>query len=143
MRRSRGRGVWGPKGFTLIEVILSIVILATGIIAVQRVFIGSLAALSVIEHWDQAESLLEGKIWEIKREVKEKGALPPLQSSGILLGQKRVYQYALSVKSLDPENYFTAADMSVSWEILGMRRSMSRSFYLMVPYDQWKISKRV
>ena len=137
----QGQRVMGRKGFTLIEVILSIVILAVGIISVQRVFIGSLSALSVIENWDQAEALMEGKIWEIERGVKEgKGALPPLQSGGVLLGKIRTYQYNLNVRGMDPESNFMEAKISVFWEISGMRHSINRVFYLMVPYENWKVS---
>jgi prepilin-type N-terminal cleavage/methylation domain-containing protein len=63
----------GHCGFTLIEVILSIMILALGIVSVQRVFMGSLSALSVVENWSEAERLLDAEIWDLKREVLEHG----------------------------------------------------------------------
>ena len=131
----------GKKGFTLIEIILSIVILTVGIISVQRVFIGSLSALSVIENWDQAEALLEEKIWDIERGVKEgDGVLPSSQSNGVLLGKIRTYQYDLNIRAIDRESNFVEATLSVSWKISGIKRSITRHFYLMVPYAAWKTS---
>lgn len=129
----------GPRGFTLIEVILSIMILAFGIVSVQRVFLGSLSAFSVIENWSQAERLLEGKIWEIGREVHEKGKkFQKRKDSGLLLGSDRVYQYDLSVREISPDAHLMEAKAAVSWGNQGRGHSIKRTFYLRVPYADWK-----
>ena len=129
----------GRKGFTLIELILSIVILAVGIISVQRVFMNSLSALSVIEHWSQAERLLEGKIWELDQEILENGKrFQKRQDSGTLLGSDRTYQYDLLLREIDPQAHLLEARASISWESLGAGHSIKRTFYLMVPYADWK-----
>lgn len=133
------------KGFTLIEVILSVILLTVGIVSVQRVFIGSLSALSVIENWDQAEALLEEKIWDVEREIRdEKKVLLQSVRDGVLLGKDRTYQYDLDMQPVDPEGNFMKAKISVSWKISGMRRQfIKREFYLMVPYEDWKTSQRI
>jgi prepilin-type N-terminal cleavage/methylation domain-containing protein len=129
----------GPRGFTLIEVILSIAILTLGIVSVQRVFIGSLSALSVIENWSQAERLLEGKIWETGREVREKGIkFRKRKDSGLLLGSDRVFQYDISIREMDPDARLMEANASVSWGSAGSGHSIKRTFYMMVPYADWK-----
>lgn len=129
----------GRRGFTLIEVILSIVILAAGIIAVQRVFIGTFSALSVIENWSQAERLLEQKIWSLEREVREKGRkFKRRQESGLLLGADRTYQCDVSLRELGPDANLLEAQAVVSWGKQGVGRSIKRTFYLMVPYADWK-----
>ncbi len=134
MNRSRGY-----RGFTLIELMLSMVILAVGIISVQRVFIHSLSALNVIEHWSQAERLLEGKIWEIQREILEKGKkFDKRQDGGVLLGSDRTYQYNMMLRELDPEAHLLEARASITWGNLGAGHSIKRTFYLMVPYADWK-----
>lgn len=129
----------GRRGFTLIEVILSIVILAVGIISVQRVFIGSLSALSVIENWSQAERLLEEKIWSLGREVREQGEkFQKRQDSGLLLGSDRTYQYDMNIREIGPDANLMEAQAVVSWGRQGAGRSIKRTFYLMVPYADWK-----
>lgn len=130
---------WGRKGFTLIEVILSIVILAVGIVSVQRVFIGSLSAVSVIENWSQAERLLEEKIWDIGRQVREQGKrFQKREDSGLLLGSDRTYQYDMSIREIDPAAHLMEAKALISWGKQGVGRSIKRTFYLMVPYADWK-----
>ena len=131
---------WGRRGFTLIEVILSIMILALGIVSVQRVFIGSLTPLSVIENWGQAERLLEDKIWEIGREVHEKGRkFQKRKDSELLLGSDRTYQYDMSIRDIGPDAHLMEAKAVISWGKQGVGHSIKRTFYLMVPYADWKI----
>ena len=127
------------RGFTLVEVILSVVILTVGVISVQKIFIGSLSALSVIENWDQAEWLLQGKIWDVERAAQEKSqGFQSLNKHETLLGKNRTYQYDLNVRSISPDNNLMEAEAQVSWENSGIRRSIARVFYLMVPYATWK-----
>ena len=127
------------RGFTLIEVILSIVILSVGIVSVQRVFIGSLSALSVIGNWSQAEGLLEEKIWSLGREVREQGGkFKKRQDSGLLLGSDRTYRYDMNIREIGPDAHLMEAQAVVSWGNQGEGRSMKRTFYLMVPYADWK-----
>ena len=134
MIRSRNR-----RGFTLIEAILSIVILAVGIISVQRVFIGSLSALSVIENWSQAERLLEEKIWGVEREVREQGRkFQKRQDSGLLLGTDRTYQYDMNIHEIGSDGNLLEGQAVVSWGRQGAGHSIKRTFYLMVPYADWK-----
>ena len=132
-------GPRGRNGFTLVELILSMVILAVGIVSVQRVFLNSFSTLSVIERSSQAERLLEGKMWELGREVLEKGKkFQKRQDSGMLLGDDRTYQYNITLREIDPDAYLLEAIASISWGRPGPGRSMKRTFYLRVPYADWK-----
>ena len=127
------------RGFTLIEVILSIVILSVGIISVQRVFIGSLTALGVIENWNQAERLLDEKIWNLGREVREQGnKFQKRKDSGLLLGSDRTYEYDMNIREIGPDAHLMEGRAVVSWGNQGVGRSIKRTFYLMVPYADWK-----
>lgn len=130
---------WGRKGFTLIEVILSIMILVLGIVSVQRVFIGSLSALSVIENWSQAERLLEEKIWGLERKVREQGRkFRKRNESGVILGSDRTFQYDMSLCEKSSDAHLMEAKSVISWGKQGMGHSIKRTFYLMVPYADWK-----
>ena len=129
----------GRKGFTLIEVILSILILVLGIVSVQRVFIGSLSALSVIENWSQAEQLLEEKIWGLEREVQEQGRkFRKWNDSGLILGSDRTFQYDMSLREMSSDVHLLEAQAMISWGNQRAGHSIKRTFYLMVPYADWK-----
>jgi len=127
------------RGFTLIEVILSIMILALGIVSVQRVFVKSLSSLSVLENWGQADRLLEEKIWELGNEVRDQGArFQKKQEHALLLGIHRVYQYNMNIRELSPDGNLMEAQAVVSWGQEGINRSIKRTFYLRIPYASWK-----
>ena len=133
------RRSWSCKGFTLIEVILSIMILALGIVSVQRVFLRSLSFLTVIENYGQAERLLEEKIWDLGNEVRSQGSkFRKEHDSGSLLGSDRVFQYDMNLHEIGPDGNLMEVDAVVSWDRRGMNRSIKRTFYLMVPYGSWK-----
>ena len=133
------RRLFGRKGFTLIEVILSIMILTLGIVSVQRVFMRSLSALSVIENRGQAEQLLEKKIWEIGEEVRTLGPkFRKRTESGLLLGSDRTYPYVININEISSDSNLLEAQIVVSWGNLGMAHAIRRTFYLMVPYENWK-----
>ena len=137
--QASGSRSWGCGGFTLIEVILSIMILALGIVSVQRVFIKSLSFLSIIENWGQADRLLEEKIWELGNEVRDQGArFQKKHDKALLLGSNRIYQYDLKIRELGPDGNLMEAEAAVSWGQQGINRSIKRTFYLMVPYENWK-----
>ncbi|MBU9889675.1 MAG: hypothetical protein KTQ49_07395 [Candidatus Omnitrophica bacterium] len=131
----RVRGV--PRGVTFIEVILSIVILTVGVVAVQKTLLNSFAAMSLIENWDQAEELLQQKVWEIKREAVEKPkTLGPIQQRSVLLGKDRTYNYDLVVRSGAAEEGLWEAYAKVSWESKGIRHSLPRFFYLRALHEK-------
>lgn len=122
--------------------ILSIVILTVGVISIQKVLIGSLSALSVIENWSQADELLQGKIWEAERKIREKPqSLQSVARHETLLGKNRTYQYDLNIQSTSPDKNLMEAQAEISWENRGIRRSITRVFYLMVPYANWKTTR--
>lgn len=122
------------KGLTLIEVILSIVILSVGIISVQRAFIGSLSVLGRIENWEQAEGLLQKKIWEIERDIKEdRKSLNGLNGNGTLMGQNRSYRYEINTKALDLDGRLGAVRIKVFEGSKPLGRAIARDFYLWIP----------
>lgn len=129
----------GRKGFTLIEAVLSIMILSLGIVSVQRVFMGSLFALSVIENWSQAERLLDEKIWNLEREIQEHGKKFEKRSdSELILGRDRTFQYDVNLREISSDARLLEARAKISWGSQGVGHSIKRTFFLMVPYANWK-----
>ncbi|HNX69511.1 MAG TPA: prepilin-type N-terminal cleavage/methylation domain-containing protein [Candidatus Omnitrophota bacterium] len=129
------------KGFTLIEVVLSVVVLAVGVVAVQKTFLGSLSALSVIENWDQANELLQGKIEDIEQQFRGvKVDIHGIPRHETLWSGKRSYAFDMKMRPVTADNRLFEATGEVSWEIRGIRRKIARTFYCGVPYEAWKIT---
>lgn len=64
--------VCGPKGLTLIEVLLAVLILSIGVVAVLQAYAGSLAALQAAQTTMTSVSLLNQKAGEVQQAIFEK-----------------------------------------------------------------------
>ena len=86
------------KGFTLIEVLLAVSILAIGIIGVLRAYATSVDALEVGQENIDAVCLLKEKMSEIEQDaLKQKGVLPET-STGEFEGNFADYKWELDIK---------------------------------------------
>jgi len=87
----------GPRGFTLIEVLVAIVILSTGIIVVLRAFETSVVALAEARDRMWATMLVGQKLAEAQAYVHEHpGALPP-SGSGQFGGSYEAFRWQTTV----------------------------------------------
>jgi prepilin-type N-terminal cleavage/methylation domain-containing protein len=129
----------GGKGFTLIEVVLSIVVLAVGLVFVQRTLLGSFTALNTIEHWSQAEQILDEKIWDVKRRVREQGRTVQRESQNeMFLGNEKVYRGNMDIHWMDPQGRLIKVNAQIAWGRTGMSHIIKRTIYLWVPHATWK-----
>ncbi|HPW77348.1 MAG: hypothetical protein BWY44_01240 [Candidatus Omnitrophica bacterium ADurb.Bin292] len=129
----------GKKGFTLVEVVLSIVVLAVGLVFVQRTLLRSFTALNVIKHWSQAEQILDEKIWDVKRRVREQGSTIQRESlNETFLGNERVYRGNMDIHWMDPQGRLIKVDAQIAWGRAGMSHSIKRTIYFLVPDATWK-----
>lgn len=129
---SAGSRAW--KGFTLVEVILSVTIFVVGVIAVQRTLVSSLSVMSMIENWDQAEGLLQEQIWEVKRSVREGNQGKRLSTQhSVLLGRNRTFNYDQTVRAIDAKASLLEVSAKISWEGKGIQHALPRVFYVRIP----------
>jgi len=89
------------RGFTFIEIMLTVVILSIGIIGVIRAYIFSLDALGVSQGYIDAASLAEGKMIETKQVEIENGGLPQGRSEGAFQGRYDRFNWELEVGASD------------------------------------------
>lgn len=84
-------------GFTLIEVLISVVILSIGIVAALQAFNISLFALGASRDALRATMLIRGKMAELEMSVLEQGGIEPGSSSGRFLGANADFCWELQV----------------------------------------------
>jgi len=85
------------KGFTFIEIMLTVVILSIGIIGVIRAYIFSLDALGVSQAYIDAAFLAQGKMIEAKQAEVENGGLGQGRSEGEFQGGYDRFNWELEV----------------------------------------------
>lgn len=94
----------GSRGFTLIEVMLAVSILAIGIIGVLRAYSTAVNALGVGQENIDAVCLLKEKMSEIERLVLEGEGISPGTSSGRFEGELESFEWESVVKQSSVED---------------------------------------
>jgi prepilin-type N-terminal cleavage/methylation domain-containing protein len=120
-------------GFTLIEVLISVAILACGIIAVNRVLLSLVGALNYAEGRMDANRLISNKIWELKDQTRRTRKWVKMQDNGKLYGGVKVYDYEVSSQALDPGNFLYELRVRLGWQSSGRKNVLDRFAYLVLP----------
>jgi len=113
------------KGFTFIEVMLTVVILSIGIIGVIRAYIFSLDALGVSQVYIDAVSLAQDKMIEVKQVEIENGGLAQGKSEGAFQGRYDGFNWELEVGASDIKGLNT-----VKVTVFKQKANPSRKFTL-------------
>ena len=128
MRRSKRINLrTDTKGYLLFEVLLSLVILSSGLILVSRSFLSSISALGVSKDHTRAVMVLEEKLAEV-----ESGEIDiPIFSDVELEGEEAGYQW--EIQSRRPEEEigttvpYTEVEVRVSWTARNREREVEAS----------------
>lgn len=132
-RRPRGQGKLkrDAAGFTLIEVLLSVVILSAGLVAVDQILLRLAGHTGYLEHRGEASRLAANKKWEAEQEAEKKGSAPTGQ--GVLLGARKAFSYQLKSKGVEGQAGLLEMELAVGWEESGIKKDIHRTFYLSLP----------
>lgn len=120
-------------GFTLVEVLISVAILACGIMAVSRVLLSLVGALNYAEGRMDANRLISNKIWELKDQARRTKKWVKMRDAGKLYGGVKVYDYEVSSQALDPGNYLYQVQVRLGWQASGRKHVLDRFTYLVLP----------
>lgn len=117
-------------GFTLIEVILSVMVFSIGLTAVYRPLISSLDAIDYAESRLEMNRLVSNQIWEWEQVVKQSG-YPLTNNKGILLGGKKAFHYFADIRTIGLEPLLQQVKIKVEWTGLGRKQQTSREIYVL------------
>jgi len=120
-------------GFTLIEVLLSVLILSVGLIGVFRPLLASMSALEFIGNRSEASRLMIHLIWKHQEESRVLGEIVERLGQGELVGAESVYHYSLKAEPLSSRGRLYQVDYKISWHEGGRNKSLSRGAYLLLP----------
>jgi len=100
MSRIGSSQTFSCKGFTLVEIMLTVTILSIGLIGILRAYAASLNALDAAQESIESSCLLKDKMAEIELKEKEDNGLPEEISHGRFGGGFDNYQWELDIHSL-------------------------------------------
>jgi prepilin-type N-terminal cleavage/methylation domain-containing protein len=119
------RTAFGHGGFSLVETLLAVVILAVGLTLVLRSFGSSLDALGNSADYTTGLALVEEKLWALEAN----GSIVPGTYAGEFPEQERSFRW--EVKASEPTAMgLCETQVTVSWDRKGRPRAISVVTYL-------------
>jgi prepilin-type N-terminal cleavage/methylation domain-containing protein len=116
----------GNRGFTLIEVLVALVILAVGIVGIGRSYVTSVGALGIGRESTESLCLLKQKISEIELGAIEAGGIDAGYSSGSFEGDYSDYEWEAEVRPV----YAKLNEVDLKVRKRGSRRVFTLATYL-------------
>jgi prepilin-type N-terminal cleavage/methylation domain-containing protein len=120
------------KGMTLFEVLVSVVILSSGLLMVYRPMLGSLTALHDAGYRLEAHRLLQNELWELQEFADRTGRMPADFSGRTVTFEDKVFEYAVSYRPFHVDNKLYKVQAAMKWKSGSKARGISRMVYVNV-----------
>jgi len=124
------------KGFTLIELMISVAILGFGLVIVAQAYITSANALNVSQNYIDAMQLARDKLTQIELAAYEKKGLLPGEESGSGTEKKgsRDFNWITEVEEISDPDYLAKklvlVCVKLAWKERGIAKDTVLSTYL-------------
>lgn len=117
------------RGLGLIEILLCVVLLSTGLVAVYRPLLKSLGILYDTESRILANRLSHNQIWKIQEEMRRKGELPEIPAREIVTYRDKAFEFSAGATPLDKDKTLYRLETRTSWQYGSRKRSLYRTVY--------------
>ncbi|MFA5096055.1 MAG: prepilin-type N-terminal cleavage/methylation domain-containing protein [Candidatus Omnitrophota bacterium] len=122
------------KGFTLVEVMLSVAILGIGLALIANSYLMALRGITSTQNNIQAQFLAKAKFEELEEKALLQNGVLPFSESGVLKGPTRDYDYALEIGGISdsgsPVESLAQACIQLSWQEQNATKKIVFSSYL-------------
>lgn len=121
------------KGFSFIEIMTTVAVLALGIVSIYQAFFKSLAYMNHMTYRLHALNVLVNKIEMIQKEFEVTGEIVladagPLVS--IIHGQRVEFQQRVDLVNVNQKKHLYEIHVILSWSESGRQITLSRSCYI-------------
>ena len=117
------------KGFTLVEIMVSVAILSLGIFVIHEAFMTSLNSYNYCYNYLSVASLADEKIWEAKEVIRSFGTLSGLTKSGKLVLNNKVFDWGLTSGLMDSKRQLYRLKILLTWKEGRRNIHLSRTAY--------------
>lgn len=121
-RRSR-------RGFTLVEIMVTVVILSLGILAIYESFFISLDAFNYYVNSLNAQAWINEKIWEFQNQMVAIEFLELGDKRGSFIANDKDFHWSVYVNPIDEEYDAYRLDVSLFWQEGKRERFLYRAAY--------------
>ena len=121
----------GPQlGIALFEVLVSVAILAGGLLAVFQPLYASISGLHDAESRLVANRLVSDQLWGLQELAWRRGRFPLEVPTPVLTSRDRVFYYGVSHRSVGADKGLYQVDAVVAWQTGSRRKNIKRSVYV-------------
>ncbi|MBF0122848.1 MAG: hypothetical protein HQL21_05510 [Candidatus Omnitrophica bacterium] len=119
------------RGLTFIEVMITAIVLAGGLVAIYRAFFIGLDQLDHLSYRLCAINLIEEKIAFVEKDFRslKDFDIGPLTESAVVNNRPVEFQYVISLQPVGTLLSVFHLDIALSWQEKGREMSISRSAY--------------
>jgi type II secretion system protein I len=118
------------KSFTLVEVMVALAILSSGLVAVYQGLLGLMDAIESLSNRLQAECLIDNKIWEIENDIKSPATSKEKEAGTGILAKAKGLEWQTSALPLKEAGSLGEIKIVLSWQEKGRQAAVSRNAYL-------------
>jgi prepilin-type N-terminal cleavage/methylation domain-containing protein len=119
----------GIKGFTLVEVMVTAMVLSLGAMLLYQAFFLSLSTFDYCSDYLRVSPWMDEKVWEVQDELARRGAQAGIDTNGELLSISRGFIWDVSYGCIDEKNGLYKIDLSLSWQRGQKKISLLRTAY--------------
>jgi len=136
MARTRKKNIFHKKfsrGFTLIELVVTVGILAFGIVTIYEALFLSMDTFGSYVNYLETQDWIDEAIFDKSQELMKAKALEPGQASGQIVRNNKMFEWAVAVNFVDEEQGLYRVDVTLSWRQGSKTARVSRTAYLLAP----------
>ena len=126
-------GKIGDKGFSFLEVMVAVSVLAVGIVFIYKAFFTTIDYLTHLKIRLYANAALEQKVANIQYFFKLKGEIPDLRDevdTAVVNNKTIPFAYATTLNSVDAMPNLVQMELTCSWPERNRNFKLARSMYL-------------
>jgi len=127
----RRRTSTSNRGFTLIEVMMSVAILAFGIVSIYEALFVSVDTYSYYTHYLSTQDWISEKIWKVQEELIITHELISEQTSGQIVRNHKTFDWVMAVSQMDEDQGLYKVNVTLFWNEGEKKVSTSREAYLL------------
>ena len=121
------------KGFTLVEVIVTVAILAFGIVTIYEAFFISMDTFGFYTNYLDTQDWINEKISQAQVQLTKAQILEPGETSGRIVRDHKTFDWSMVISPVNESQGLYEIDVTLSWKQGSKRVTTSRSAYLLPP----------
>lgn len=141
-RRVSQRQPW-DNGFTLVEIMVAVAILAFGLVPIFGALFISLDTFSLYSNSLNAQIWIDERIWEIKDELMRSETLHTGGTVGRMQGSPKDLDWKMSIDLIDAEIGLYRLHLTLFWQEGERRTEVPRVAYALAPFKEEKDKETV